>query len=274
MNNQSLPFLPQWRVFSQDSDIQTPFDVAVVLPTIGRPEIINSIKSVYAQSNTLRIQLLVGLDRPIENAYNFELLTNPPKHVTTCFFYPGYSTNFRHGGVHPTSDGGALRCTLTHLANSQYITYLDDDNWWAETHLLEMLSAIQGRDWAFSLRWFVHNTTKQKICIDTWESVGPGKGVFNRDEGGFVDPNCLIINKLTCWRGIIFWNQPYIMSRTGNGADRNIFHFLSQHSIPGETKNATAYYVINPNDLLHPYRLKFMGEHYQEAENNIQTEVI
>jgi hypothetical protein len=258
-------FTPQWRVFGSNSDIQKPFDVAVIMPTIVGPEVLKAIQSVYEQRGVNRIQLLVGIDKPIgEVAGLIELLSNSPEHITSCLFYPGYSTSVRHGGLHPAKDGGVLRCTLTHLANAEYVSYLDDDNWWGNTHLLELLSAINGHEWAYSLRWFVHPVTKHKICIDDWESVGIGKGIFLQDFGGFVDPNCLMFNKLTCWQCVALWNIPLIGDVKAMSADRNVFNFLSNHSNPGETKNPTAYYVIDPNDVLHKLRLHIMGDKYTE----------
>ncbi len=257
---------PQWRVFGGHGDIQAGFDVAVIMPTVGRPEIIQAIQSVYDQSGVDRIQILIGVDKPVgEMDALLTLLAQAPEHVTPCFFYPGYSTSIRHGGLHPARDGGVLRTTLTHLANAPYIAYLDDDNWWGSTHLSDLLSSIRGFDWAFSLRWFVHPVTRQKICIDEWESVGPGKGIFLQRFGGFVDPNCLMMNKLTCWQCVGLWNIPLNGDPVGMSADRNIFHYLSRHSKPGETKNPTAFYVMQPEDSLHKMRVQKMGEKYMEA---------
>ncbi|MFI4933545.1 MAG: hypothetical protein ACHP7N_02915, partial [Caulobacterales bacterium] len=97
---------PQWRVFGEPTDLQRPFDVAVVMPSIGRPELLESITSVYAQQNVARIQLLIAIDRlhhDMESA--IALLEEAPGHVTPVLFYPGYSTSFRNGGLHPGGSG-------------------------------------------------------------------------------------------------------------------------------------------------------------------------
>ena len=41
--------------------------------------------------------------------------------------------------------GGALKTFLSYAANSLYVTYLDDDNWYAPEHLSTMLAAIAGK---------------------------------------------------------------------------------------------------------------------------------
>ncbi len=260
------PLNPQWTVFGDTSNLQKPFDVAVIMPTIGRPELIRAVQSVYSQDNSHRIQLLIGVDKPVgEMPGLIDLLSHPPTHVTPCLFNPGYSTSVRHGGLHAAKDGGVLRCTLTHLENAEYVAYLDDDNWWSSTHLSALLAAIQGRQWAFSLRWFVHPTTERTVCVDEWESVGPGRGVFTQAFGGFVDPNCLMFNKLACWQCAFLWNIPLSGDERGMSADRNVFHFLAQHSLPGETGNPSTYYAVDPNDCLHPQRLQVMGNRFAEA---------
>ena len=248
---------PQWKVFGNDSDLQNPFDTAVIMPTIGRKEIVRAIESVYAQRGVNRIQLLIGFDTSTDEMNELaDLLSRPPAHVTPCLFYPGYSTSVRHGGLHLAKDGGVLRCALTYLANSKFVSYLDDDNWWLDTHLSELLAAIDGYDWAFSLRWFVDPKTNKTICIDDWESVGPNKGIFIRKFGGFVDPNCLMFNKLTCWECVALWNFPLKRDVKGMSADRNIFNYLRNHSKPGETGNPSVYYVLDPTDILHGQRLQ------------------
>jgi len=57
----------------------------------------------------------------------------------------GYSTSVLNSGIHLASSGGALRSILTYCANSRYVAYLDDDNWWDETHQPSLLAAIVPR---------------------------------------------------------------------------------------------------------------------------------
>jgi len=44
---------------------------------------------------------------------------------------------------------------LVYAANSRYVGYLDDDNWIHEGYLARLRAAIEGRDWAYTLRWYV-----------------------------------------------------------------------------------------------------------------------
>src|SRR5262249_52245411 len=178
---------------SQIAALQKPADFAVVMPTVLEPTITDAIQSVFNQRFDGTIQLLIGIDTGnYELARVEQLCRSVPDRRSVFLFYPGYSTSRRYGGLHPGRDGGSLRTVLSYLANSRYVAYLDDDNWWSEDHLSTMYSVLSaGAEWAYALRWFVHPDSRQPICLDEWESVGPDAGFFS----GWVDPNCLAIDK-------------------------------------------------------------------------------
>ncbi len=148
-----------FRTFS-DLDSQTPFDAAVVIPTTLRATLPVALNSIFAQNSRGNIQVLIGIDRPRGELIELEAACAlRPRNVAVSIFWPGYSTAQRHGGVMKPGDGGALRGILALLANSPFVAYLDDDNWWGPNHLKLMRAAIAQADWAFSLRWFVHPET-------------------------------------------------------------------------------------------------------------------
>lgn len=248
------------------AELQRPAAVAVVIPTVLRPSLIVALDSIFRQDIAETIQVLIGIDAP---GHDFSVIDracqNRPSHCIVQVLYPGYSTSVRHGGLHPARDGGVLRCVLTYLANSRYVAYLDDDNWWRADHLATMLHAVARADWAHSLRWFVHPASSRPICIDRWESVGPGQGIFKERFGGFVDPNCLIIDKLACGRAVPWWNQPLPRDEGGMSADRHVFAVLNRDFRGVGTGRPTVFYRLDPTDPLHPQRLQRIGAAYGDA---------
>ena len=251
--------------FGDVNSIQEPFDVAVVMPTIARPTLARALASILNQKFLGRVQVLIGVDRrltPLEPLID-ALAKLPPRRVVSLFD-PGYSTSIRHGGLHPTRDGGALRCILTYLANAPHVAYLDDDNWWALDHLSRMRQAIEGKAWAFSLRCFTHPETQRTVAIIEWESIGPGRGFYARTFGGWVDPNCLMIDKLRCEPVIRRWVLPLSIDPSGLSADRNVFRALKRYPC-GETHAVTTFYQLNPKDTMHPNRMKRFGAAYEQA---------
>jgi hypothetical protein len=241
--------------------LQRPFDFAVVMPTTLRSTIKDAIESVFSQNLPGRVQLLIGVDAPRDDL-NFveQACLRVPRHHAVHLFYPGYSTSRRHGGVHPAWDGGVLRTVLSYLANSRYVAYLDDDNWYAESHLSSLHEALRGQDWAFSLRWFVHPVSRQPICEDRWESFGPAPHGTAMDADGWVDPNCLAIDKIACESVLRWWSIPQRNSAYAMDADRNVFRILMTEFRGRGTNEATVFYTITESDeFRHPFRLKMIG---------------
>jgi hypothetical protein len=239
--------------------MQQPFDAAVVITTVCRPSLLRAVGSVFRQLGVGRIQVLIGIDAGAADAslMSAVLADRPPQHAVTVLDL-GYSTSVRHGGVHAAIDGGALRTILTYCANSPFVTYLDDDNWLHETHIAALLAAIRDRDWAYTLRYFVDPETMEVAAVDRWESVGPGRGVFEK-MGGFVDPNCLMIDKLKCDSMIRFWATP-LPGGERLFTDRSVFEMLRRRPAVGFTGAATVYYLMGANDADKAMRMALLRE--------------
>ena len=259
------PFLKHYRGRLVRSP-QKPADFAVVMPTILRPTIAEALQSVFDQRFAGDVQILIGIDRALPDAVDVESICHlvPDRH-SVLVFYPGYSTSRRNGGLSYSWDGGHLRTILSYLANSRYIAYLDDDNWWGEDHLASLhKTLLDGAEWAWSRRWFVHPKSRKPICRDEWESIGPGVGFYDF-LGGWVDPNCLGIDKIACEAVLRWWSIP--AAANPMSADRNVFHVLRTHFRGAWTGRSTVFYQIAEQDPKHAHRLNMIGERiYREAE--------
>ncbi|HTT74974.1 MAG TPA: glycosyltransferase family A protein [Candidatus Binataceae bacterium] len=262
------PFL---KVFQGSGvDLRDSFDFTVVMPTTLRPTINRALRSIFSQQYDGRVQVWIGVDVPLGS---LDLLQEtcravPARQCVFCF-YPGYSTSRRHGGQHAAGDGGALRTVLSYLANSRFVAYLDDDNWWSSDHLASLHQALNGAEWAYSLRWFVHPDSGRSICKDEWESIGPGRGVF-RQYGGWADPNGIAINKQVCEAVLPWWAIPMRNSPNARAADRNVFRILSREFNGRATGQYTVFYTVNEADSLHKERLRLIGaERYAAAAHPV-----
>ncbi len=248
------------------TDLQAPADVSVIIPTILRPTLKDSLRSIYAQDFAGKVQILLGIDKLAHDLASLDsLAVGRPSNVILQVFYPGYSTSSRHGGITASADCGALRCLLSYLANSPAIAYLDDDNWWRPDHLRLLHKALDHADWAFSLRWFVHPETLQPICVDEWESVGPGRGVFNDQYQGWVDPNCLMLNRVTCQRILHLWCEPLPDDPHRTTGDRTIYQALANAFTGAGIGQPTVFYTLNASDGRHAMRVRALGIAYERA---------
>jgi hypothetical protein len=204
------------------------------------------------------VQILVGVDKSASpRASLARLLAARPRHVSALVLDLGYSTSERHGGMHAAHDGGALRTILSYLANSRRVAYLDDDNTWLPNHLESLGRAIEGFDWAYSLRLFVDERSGKDLCIDRWDSVGPGRGARRNELGGFVDPNCLMVDKARAEDALALWTRPLTAWKAT--ADRRVFRHLARYHPVGWSGLATVRYAIRPAFYLWPKIRALLG---------------
>jgi len=254
-----LKSLFQYRRLTPADRCQVQAHAAVVLQTVRRKSVERAIRSVFEQDLDGPIHLLIGVDtRRGESSILDRALASCPPKVGVTVFDPGYSTSRRHGGIHSNHFGGSLRTLLSFAANSRYVAYLDDDDWFAPNHLSSLLRAVAGKDWAFSQRWFVNPFNHEPMCIDTLENMGPGAGIY-APSGGFACPGTLLLDKLACAGILHLWSEAG--RPQGDAEDRVFFRALCEHfkrwAPSGE---ATAYCVIKPEDGNHSIREKLIVE--------------
>lgn len=232
-------------------DEQRPADVAVVMPSLLRPSLVRAVESVYQQDFKGRIQVLVGVDKP-NNAPELvaALFASRPENVSVYVLQLPYSTSRRHGGLHYALDGGALRTILSFIANARFIAYLDDDNLFLPGHLRHLLAQIGDKAWAFSQRLIVDQETDEILGVDVWDSVGVDRGRFAA-QGGFVDPNCLLLNKLALAYQLPAWSETP-GRRAINAADKVLFRAI-RGAPHARVEAATVKYFIRKTHVFHGF---------------------
>jgi hypothetical protein len=144
-------------------------------------------------------------------------------------------------------DGGALRTILSYMANSRYVAYLDDDNHWTPSHLRLLRSAIDRKAYAFSHRMLTDELSGEPVALDVWDSVGPNAGRF-AEVGGFVDPSCLMVDKLALGPAIGRWAE------TASGAvepSADSWFFRGLSGMPfGDTGQVSVHYAVRETNVL------------------------
>lgn len=238
---------------------QTPFDVAVIVPTIMRPSLLQAIRSVFAQDCPERIQILIGVDKQdADQRILQQLISECPDRMAITVLDLGYSTSVSSGGLSTNPFGGELRTILSYAANSDRLCYLDDDNWWAPHHISRLLGVISGFDWAFSYRWYVDGNDDRVLCVDDFESIGPGRGLYAKQFGGFVDTNCMMLNRSKCRDVFPYWSIPLFES--GAGEDRVVFDMLREKHSVAWKREPSVYYRLNSARGKNEARIKIFEE--------------
>lgn len=237
-------------------------DISIIIPTVCRDSLIRAVQSIFDQDFDGSIQILIGVDKDVtgkEKELEQLLRDRCPDNQSIFWLNPGYSTSKRHGGVHDCFYGGSLRTSLSFLADSKFVMYLDDDDWLAPNHCQLILDVIQDKTWAFSYCIYANGNTSEGLCTDLLESVGPNKGIFKDEFGGFVRPSGLTIDKTKVPNILHLWSST-IHLNNGDGEDRLMFEQLKKYPY-GETSIGTVYCSLDPADHMHEKRLEYIRQH-------------
>ncbi|BBK33954.1 hypothetical protein STHU_45880 [Allostella humosa] len=237
-----------WPIAGQPA--QAPAEVAVVISTVLRPSLLRAVRSVFDQEHDGTVLLAIGCDR-LDGGLELEalrrLLDQRPARMGALLLTPGYSTARRNGGIHAGRGGGAMRTILSFLANAPRVAFLDDDSWYLPQHLGDLLRAVDGFDWAFSMRWFAAEDGRL-LCRDQWESLGPGRGMYARISGGLIDTNCYIVDKRQAILPLSAWTM--VTKEDGSGQDRQMLQMLTRMHSVGWTGRHSVAYALRPGSRL------------------------
>ena len=195
--------------------------VTVVIPTTGADTLVDAVGSVLDQtySNT---NCLVVVDGPQFEDKVYHLTKPYDDHPRLKFL--ALPENVGANGFY----GHRVYAAIGHLVNTDYICYLDQDNWFEPEHVTYLRNAIdrKGLDWAYSYRKIV-DKDGDFICEDNCESLGKITG--------FVDTNCYMVSsKIATSIGDV-WNG-------GWGQDR-VFYDVARKYFPNF--DGTGFHTVN-----------------------------
>jgi glycosyltransferase involved in cell wall biosynthesis len=137
--------------------------------------------------------------------------------------------------------GHRIYAAASFLVNSDYIMYLDQDNWMAPTHVSTQINNCEtnGLDWGYSLRsiWDKHGNY---LLDDNCESLGNWP-IYLSDQHHLVDTSCYCIRREVITRIGGAWYG-------GWGGDRQFFAAISQYFPKyGTTGKHTLCYRLDGN---------------------------
>lgn len=180
----------------------------VIIPTTGAGTLKTSIESVQSQS--IQTDCYVIVDGAENAAKIYKLvddLGNQYK-IKFCFLPINVGANGFYGH--------RIYAAFTHLVNTEYVLYLDQDCWFENNHVETLINKIESTNshWGYSLRKIV-DKNGYYICNDDCESLGKWRPVM---EYSHIDTNCYCIktevaNKIcNAWHG--GWGQDRVFFKT------------------------------------------------------------
>ena len=206
--------------------------VAIVTPTIGKPELSDALRSVQKQTykDITHYVFIDGMEHE-EHIWKLQI----PNNVK----FVRLDENVGKGWY-----GHRVYAACSFLVNADIIVYLDEDNWIEPCHIEELVNKInEGNDWAYSLRK-IYDKSGTFLCEDNCESLGKWPVYFD-DNVFHIDTSSFAISRDVAVRVGHSWYGQW-------GADRQFFGALKQYFPKYDCTNAhTLCYRLdgNPNSV-------------------------
>jgi len=185
----------------------------VILPTTGAPEFKDAIESVLNQTYPTNAYVVVD---GIENFDKVDKILYHMKLDSSKFNICVLPENVGANGFY----GHRVYAAFTHLVNTDYVLYLDQDCWLEPTHIENCVNTIKQYDleWTYSLR-NIYSSDKEFICRDDCESLGLWSPYAQYNH---IDTNCYCLKTSIATRAASAWHG-------GWGQDRVFFNVMFQN---------------------------------------------
>lgn len=201
----------------------------IVIPTTGSPHLDRTINSARNQSDADCWVVVDGPEysvaaRKISDQYSDVKVIQLPENTGGDGFY-----------------GHRIYAAIGFLINSDYVLYLDQDNWYDDDHVETMIKCIEKNsyDWCYSLRK-IYDKNENYITDDNCESLGKWPAWVNQ-QVHLVDTSCYCIKRDVITKLSGAWYNKW-------GGDR-IFYANLAHYFPnfGCTSKPTLNYRLDGN---------------------------
>jgi glycosyltransferase involved in cell wall biosynthesis len=214
--------------------------VTVITPTIGSPKLKDAIESVKNQ--TYKCKHLLVIDGT-ENAH--KVYSNAIIHDDVKVVHTPENTGKTGGNFY----GHRVYAAYPHLVNSDYILFLDEDNWYEPDHVESLVSLAEKKnlDFTYSLRK-IFSAEGKYLTDDNCESLGKWPIYFTRNhENG---EHHLIDTSSFCFTRE-FIEQTCHLWHSGWGGDRRYFYAVRDHADYDTSGKHTLCYRLdgNPNSV-------------------------
>ena len=205
--------------------------VTIVVPTTGADTLYDAVGSALAQVYE-DTRVLVVVDGPEFEDRTYHLLHHYDADPRLSFMV--LPENVGANGFY----GHRVYAAIGHLINTDYLCFLDQDNWFDPEHVSSLVNTIERKalDWAYSYRKIV-DKQGQLICEDNCESLGKITQ--------FVDTNCYMLTRKVAEIIGHVWNG-------GWGRDRAFYEVASKYypNFDGSNRHTVNYRLDgNPNSV-------------------------
>jgi glycosyltransferase involved in cell wall biosynthesis len=125
--------------------------------------------------------------------------------------------------------GHRIYAAFSMLCNTEFVCFLDDDNWFEPDHIESLVNAMRATNaaWGFSLRRIM-DAGANFLALDQCESLGNLHPVFDNPIDWHVDTNCYLLRRETAVAVAPVWYRPIAGAINHVTADRMVVRYLMQ----------------------------------------------
>jgi glycosyltransferase involved in cell wall biosynthesis len=211
-----------------------PKTVTVITPTIGSPKVRDAVKSVQEQTYKHIRHLLVVDGEQYDEKFveNFEY-----EELEKLMPYSIAPENTGGGGFY----GHRIYAGYAHLVNTDYIFFLDEDNWYQSNHVETLVKTLEeGNQFAYSLRE-VYDENKNYLCDDNCESLGKWPIWFKHDAPEYlIDTSSFAFTREFLIQVSHLWHW-------GWGGDRRFYNIIRDKAKHDTSGKHTLCYRLDGN---------------------------
>lgn len=203
--------------------------VTVITPTIGSSKLNDAVKSVREQTYK-NIKHLIVSDGP----EHMDTLAFDMKERNDNALFVSTPENTGKNGFY----GHRIYAAYPHLINSDYIFFLDEDNWYEPDHVSSLVDVLedQKRDnrFAFSLRK-IYDVNKKYITDDNCEALGMWPIYFSHEDHQYlIDTSAFAFKREFIQQTCHHWHS-------GWGGDRKFFYKVMGTTFATNHKHTLCY---------------------------------
>jgi len=210
--------------------------ITVITPTTGKDSLFNLIESITKQG--IPVCHILLWDNLKEGRFANPDIMKPcdldKKEYWLEHNYMVINIDMKADMISELAAGSALRSIGLMASFTDLVTFADDDIIWEDNHLLEIMDAIDGKNWAFCKRkiWTKLNDGNfEFLGVDDFESVGEEAKTPYK----MVDNNCMMFRRRFGVSAACLYRE----TKEYND-DRLMYAFLKKYAgEPGKTNNAS-----------------------------------
>ena len=216
----------------------------VIIPTTGVPEVRKAIESVLNQSYDTTCYVVCDGD---QFKSKVKLILDDYPTVKDCYLPINVGANGFYGH--------RVYAAFTHLVDTEYVMYLDQDNWLERNHVQSQIGTIEQNnlDWSYSLRK-VNSKEGEFVCNDDCESLGKWQTYHGINH---IDTNCYCLKTKTAIQLAQVWHGGWGQDRVFLSAVTQYFknfdctgEYTVNYRVDGGTGSVNSDFFINGNSVM------------------------